>query len=114
MLSVIFDDSTKWDAARRRVSEVLARPATRLPDDAVPRLAPDAAATGQIYWYTVEGSGLDPGRLRAIQDWYIRRSSSAVPGVAEVASVGGMPLEYQIELDAVQNASSRRDGGSGF
>src|SRR5262249_18226559 len=81
------------------VAEALSRSADRWPAGATPRLAPDAAATGQIFWYTVEGGGLDPGRLRAVQDWYVRPQLAAVQGVAEVASVGGWPLEYQVELD---------------
>jgi hypothetical protein len=55
-------------------------------------------AGGEIFWYTVEGAGYDLGRLRAIQDWYVRHQLASVPGVAEVASVGGRPIEYQIEL----------------
>ena len=65
----------------------------------VSELAPDAPATGQIFWYTVEGGGLDLGRLRSIQDWYVRPQIASVPGVAEVASVGGFPTEYQISPD---------------
>ncbi|HSQ56982.1 MAG TPA: efflux RND transporter permease subunit, partial [Gemmata sp.] len=88
-----------WDAGRRQVEEALTRTGQKWPEGATPRLAPDAAATGQIFWYTVEGKGFDPGRLRAIQDWYVKPQLAAVPGVAEVASVGGRPLEYQVELD---------------
>ncbi len=55
-----------------------------------------APATGQIFWYTVEGGGLDLGRLRAIQDWYVRPQLGSVPGVADVSSVGGFPIEYQV------------------
>jgi len=98
-ISVIFEDGTSNDVARKRVGTSLAQSAARLPAGVSPRLGPDAAATGQIFWYTVEGTNTDPGRLRAIQDWYIRPQLSAVPGVAEVASVGGRPLEYQVELD---------------
>lgn len=98
-VAVIFEDRVGWEAARRQVGDALARSADRWPAGANPRLAPDAAATGQIYWYTVEGAGYDPGRLRAVQDWFIRPQLAAVPGVAEVASVGGLPLEYQVELD---------------
>jgi Cu(I)/Ag(I) efflux system membrane protein CusA/SilA len=68
----------------------------------VPALGPDAAATGQIFWYTVEGTDHDPGRLRAIQDWYIRPQLAGVAGVAEVASVGGFAIEYQIEPDPLK------------
>jgi Cu(I)/Ag(I) efflux system membrane protein CusA/SilA len=99
MISVIFEDSAGWEAARRHVSEALARAAPKLPPGVAPRLAPDADATGQIFWYTVEGPGYDPGRLRAVQDWFVRPQLAAVPGVAEVASVGGMPIEYQVDLD---------------
>src|SRR5262249_5704658 len=59
-------------------------------------------ATGQIFWYTVEGPGYDLGRLRTIQDWYVRPQLNAVPGVAEVASVGGYPLEYQVDVDPLR------------
>ena len=66
---------------------------------APPGAAPDVPATGQIFWYTVEGGELDLGRLRAIQDWYVRPQIASVPGVAEVATVGGFPIEYQIAPD---------------
>jgi Cu(I)/Ag(I) efflux system membrane protein CusA/SilA len=99
MVSVIFEDRVGWAAGRRQVEEALARAPGRWPEGAAPRLAPDAAATGQIFWYTVEGKGFDPGRLRAIQDWYVKPQLAGVQGVAEVASVGGRPLEYQVELD---------------
>ena len=62
-------------------------------------MAPDATAVGQIFWYTVEGDGKDLGELRSIQDWYVRYQLNSVPGVAEVACVGGAPREYQIDLD---------------
>ena len=102
MISVIFEDGVGWETARREVGEVLARSGDRWPAGATPRLAPDAAATGQIFWYTVEGGSLDPGRLRAVQDWYVRPQLAGVQGVAEVASVGGLPLEYQVELDPLR------------
>ncbi|MFO0848559.1 MAG: efflux RND transporter permease subunit [Gemmataceae bacterium] len=98
-VAVVFEDHVSVEAARKRVGETLARSAARFPAGASPRLGPDAAATGQIFWYTVEGAHTDPGRLRAIQDLYVRPQLAAVPGVAEVASVGGLPLEYQVELD---------------
>src|SRR5262249_37924080 len=63
MVSVIFDDAVGWDDSRRRVGEALTRAAPALPAGVTSRLAPDADATGQIFWYTVEGAGLDPGRL---------------------------------------------------
>jgi Cu(I)/Ag(I) efflux system membrane protein CusA/SilA len=99
MLSVIFEDRVGWEAGRRQVEETLADSTARWPAGATPRLAPDAAATGQIFWYALEGKGHDPGRLRAIQDWYVKPQLAAVQGVAEVATVGGLVLEYQVELD---------------
>ncbi len=65
------------------------RPAAALPAGVTPYLAPDATALGQIFWYTVEGDGQSLDELRAIQDWTVRYPLNSVPGVAEVASVGG-------------------------
>ena len=99
MINVIFDDNVDFYFARQRVLERLTLSSTFLPPGVVPYLAPDATALGQIFWYTVEGEGQDLGRLRAIQDWYVRYQLNSVPGVAQVASVGGMPIEYQIDVD---------------
>ena len=99
MINVIFEDNVDFYFARQRVLERLTLASTFLPPGVVPYLAPDATALGQIFWYTVEGDGLDLGRLRAIQDWYVRYQLNSVPGVAQVASVGGFPIEYQIDLD---------------
>ncbi len=65
MISVIFDDGVVLGRGRRRVAERLACLGGQLPAGATPELAPDAPATGQIFWYTVEGRGFDLGRLRA-------------------------------------------------
>ncbi len=102
MIHVIFDDSVSFSLARTRVIEKLSRSRELLPTGVVSHTPPDAIATGQIFWYTVEGGGLDPGRLRSIQDWYVRPQLAAVPGVAEVASVGGHPVEYQVHVDPEQ------------
>lgn len=99
MISIIFDDSIDYYFARERVLERLTTIVTEMPTGVVPFMAPDATAIGQIYWYTVEGDGRDLSELRTIQDWYVRYQLNAVPGVAEVASVGGAPREYQIDLD---------------
>ena len=99
MINVIFEDNVDFYFARQRVSERLSLATTFLPPGVTPYLAPDATALGQIFWYTVEGEGQDLGRLRSIQDWYVRYQLNSVPGVAEVASVGGSPIEYQIDLD---------------
>ncbi|MCE5229329.1 efflux RND transporter permease subunit [bacterium] len=98
MINIIFDDSVDFYFARTRVLERLALASTFLPQGIVPYLAPDATALGQIFWYTVEGQKEDLGSLRSIQDWYVRYQLNSVPGVAQVASVGGMPREYQIDV----------------
>jgi Cu(I)/Ag(I) efflux system membrane protein CusA/SilA len=99
MISIIFEDGVDFTAARDAVARRLPGAQGTLPAGVVPRLAPDAAATGQVFWYTVEGAGYDLGQLRAVQDWYVRPQLSSVPGVAEVASVGGHTVEYVVEVD---------------
>ena len=89
MITIIFDDDTDYYFARQRVLERLSTAATLLPAGVTPYMAPDATAVGQIFWYTVEGAGHDLSELRSIQDWFVRYQLSSVPGVAEVASVGG-------------------------
>ena len=99
MITIIFEDATDYYFARQRVLEKLSIATTFLPKGVAPYLAPDATAVGQIFWYTLEGEGKDLGELRSLQDWYVRYQLAGVPGVAEVASVGGAPREYQIDLD---------------
>ena len=99
MITIIFDDDTDYYFARERVLEKLSIASTFLPPGVTPYMAPDATAVGQIFWYTVEGEGKDLSELRSIQDWYVRYQLNSVPGVAEVATVGGAPREYQIDLD---------------
>src|SRR5205814_9311881 len=74
---------------------------TFLPAGVVPYMAPDATALGQIFWYTVEPSReqpVDPGRLWALNKFYIAPQLNSAQGVADVAVVGGTPLEYQIDV----------------
>jgi Cu(I)/Ag(I) efflux system membrane protein CusA/SilA len=99
MITIIFNDDTDYYFARQRVLEKLSIASTFLPPGVTPYLAPDGTAVGQIFWYTVEGEGRDLAELRSIEDWYVRYQLNSVPGVAEVASVGGVPKEYQIDLD---------------
>src|SRR4051812_8448731 len=99
MITIIFNEATDYYFARQRVLEKLSIATTFLPQGVIPYLAPDATAVGQIFWYTVEGGEKDLSELRSIQDWYVRYQLNSVPGVAEVASVGGAPKEYQIDLD---------------
>jgi Cu(I)/Ag(I) efflux system membrane protein CusA/SilA len=99
MIHLIFDDAVDFATARGRIQERLSRMTNELPAGVAPRLAPDAIPTGQIFWYTIEGRGFDLARLRDVQDWFVKHQLEAVPGVAEVASVGGQVLEYHVELD---------------
>src|SRR5207244_1031266 len=99
MITVIFEDHVNFYFARERVLEKLALAATFLPQGVVPYLASDATALGQIFWYTVEGPNQDPAKLWALQKFYIAPQLNSAGGVAEVATVGGMPKEYQIEVN---------------
>ncbi|MCC6322975.1 MAG: efflux RND transporter permease subunit, partial [Phycisphaerales bacterium] len=99
MVFVIFDDSIDYYWARSRVLERMNVAQQRLPQGVTPVLGPDATALGQVYWYTVEGEGFDLAELRSIQDWYIRYQMQSVPGVSEVASVGGFVKQYQIDIN---------------
>jgi len=99
MINVIFEDSTDLYWARSRVLEKLNLATTQLPAGVTPTLGPDATGVGQIFWYTVDGEGYDLRDLRTIQDWFIRYQLNSVPGVAEVASVGGQVQQYQIDVD---------------
>src|SRR5919109_2853457 len=99
MINIIFEDDVDFYFARERVLERLTLASTFLPQGVVPYLAPDATAIGQIFWYTLEGGDLDPGRRWALQKYYVGPEINSVPGVAEVGTVGGLPLEYQIDVD---------------
>jgi Cu(I)/Ag(I) efflux system membrane protein CusA/SilA len=99
MITIIFEDSIDYYFARERVLEKLTTIAPEMPQGVVPYLAADATAVGQIFWYTVEGEGKSLDELRSIQDWFVRYQLNSVSGVAEVASVGGAPREYQVDLD---------------
>src|SRR3989440_5102748 len=98
MITLIFEDSIDFYFARQRVLERLTLASTFLPEGVVPYLAPDATALGQIFWYTVEGGNLDPGRRWALQKYYVGPEINSVPGVSEGGIVGGMPQEYQIDV----------------
>ena len=98
MVFVIFEDSADYYWARSRVLERMSVAQQRLPAGVTPVLGPDATALGQVYWYTVEGEGFDLAELRSIQDWYVRYQMQSVPGVSEVASIGGFVKQYQIDL----------------
>jgi len=100
MLYVIFEDHVTFTSARQRIQERLSSLEMQLPEDVVPHLAADGIPTGQIYWYTVEGTGYDLAQLRSLQDWTVAPQLRSVSGVAEVASVGGFVAELIIQADA--------------
>jgi len=97
---VLFDDATDLYWARSREQEYLEQAAARLPADVKPQMGPDATGVGWIYQYAlVDRSGRhDLSQLRSIQDFFLRSELRSVPGVAEVATVGGMVREYQVVL----------------
>src|SRR5437588_1219030 len=99
MINVIFADSVDLYFARSRVLERLNLLTKALPAGVVPTLGPDATGVGHVFWYTVEGKGYSLGDLRSLQDWFIRYQLNSVPGVAEVASIGGTVRQYQIDVD---------------
>ena len=119
MITIIFHDNIDFYFARQRVTEKLGQAGGYLPAGVVPYLAPDATALGQIFWYTVEvdphpeakaessdsaaphfptPSSTDPSKLWALNKFYIAPQLTAAAGVADVAIVGGQPLEYQIDV----------------
>jgi Cu(I)/Ag(I) efflux system membrane protein CusA/SilA len=97
----IFADGTDLYWARSRVLEYLSGVQAKLPDGVLPVLGPDATGVGWVYEYAlVDRSGqLDLSDLRALQDWNLRYALESVPGVAEVASVGGFVRQYQVLVD---------------
>ena len=98
---VIFEDGTDPYWARTRVLEYLSQAAGKLPADARPELGPDATGVGWIYEYAlVDRSGRnDLAQLRSLQDWFLKYELQTVPGVSEVATIGGMVKQYQVVLD---------------
>ena len=99
MINVIFEDNIDLYFARTRVLERLNLVTKQLPEGVVPMLGPDATGVGQVFWYTLESDQMNPRDLRTLQDWFVRYQLNSVPGVAEVASVGGYVQQYQIDVD---------------
>ena len=98
---VIFSEGTDLYWARSRVLEYLSQVTGRLPSGVKPQLGPDATGVGWVYEYAlVDRSGAhDLSQLRSLQDWFLKYELQAVPGVAEVATVGGMVKQYQVVID---------------
>ena len=109
LVTVIFEDKTDNYFARSRVLERLNYLTQLMPQGVRPQLGPDATGLGWVYQYYLEvdptqapNGGYDLGQLRSIQDWFLRYPLNAVPGVAEVASLGGFVRQYQIEVDSLK------------
>ena len=98
---ILFKDGTDMYWARSRVLEYLNYVSKQLPPGVTPTLGPDATGVGWIYEYAlVDRSGRhDLAQLRSLQDWYLRYGLETVPGVSEVASIGGYVKQYQVEVD---------------
>lgn len=110
LLTVVFADEVSSAAARQSILERLNFLGERLPTGVQAKLGPDATGLGWVYQYYLDvdpaqapnGRGYDLGELRSLQDYHLRPQLQAVPGVAEVASVGGFVRQYQIEVDSLQ------------
>jgi len=98
---ILFNDGTDQYWARSRVLESLSQVTSRLPKGANPSLGPDATGVGWVYEYAlVDHSGKhDLGELRALQDWFLKFELKTIPGIAEVATLGGMVRQYQVQVD---------------
>jgi Cu(I)/Ag(I) efflux system membrane protein CusA/SilA len=98
---VVFEDGTDLYWARSRVTEYLQQIAGRLPTDVHPAIGPDATGAGWVFEYAIvdRTHTKSLADLRALQDWYLRYQLETVPGVAEVASIGGFVRQYQVKLD---------------
>ncbi|MCL1078988.1 efflux RND transporter permease subunit [Parashewanella spongiae] len=108
---VIFEDGTDIYWARSRVQETLNQVNGRLPQGVQPELGPDASGVGWIYEYAlVDRTGqYDLAQLKSLQDWYLKLELQSVSGIAEIATVGGMEMTYQIVLDPDKLASYKLD-----
>ena len=98
---IIFEDGTDLYWARSRVLEYLNQVSGKLPPAAKPALGPDATGVGWVYEYALvdRSGGHDLAQLRSIQDWFLKFELQTVPGVAEVATIGGMVQQYQVVID---------------
>ncbi|HML31949.1 efflux RND transporter permease subunit [Sporomusa sphaeroides] len=99
LITVIFEDGVDPYFARQVVNEKVQQAIPRLPSGVQPALGPVSTPMGQVFMYTVESDRHNLAELRTIQDFTIKQQLGAVPGVAEVASIGGYVMQYQINLD---------------
>ncbi|MGA9290974.1 MAG: efflux RND transporter permease subunit [Ignavibacteriaceae bacterium] len=105
MVYVIFEDGTDLYWARSRVLEYLSSMQSSLPQGVAPELGPDATGLGWVYEYALKSNTKSLQELRSIQDWFLKYELSAIPGVSEVASVGGFVKQYQVNVDPTKLAS---------
>ena len=96
---IIFEDGTDMYWARSRVLESLNYVSGRLPKGVTPTLGPDATGVGWAFMYALKSDRHDLSQLRSIQDWYLKYGLTGVPGVSEVASIGGFVKQYQVTVD---------------
>jgi Cu(I)/Ag(I) efflux system membrane protein CusA/SilA len=96
---VVFDDNVAICWARSRVLERLNYAQRLLPSGITPVLGPDATGVGHIFWYTLQAKNMNLGEQRALQDWNVKLALQTVPGVAEVASLGGFEKQYQLVVN---------------
>ena len=113
LLTVVFDEKIDNYFARTRVLERLNYLGDLLPQNVVPKLGPDATGLGWVFQYYLDvdpakapNGGYDLGKLRSLQDWFVRYQLNAVAGVAEVASVGGFVRQYQIEVSSLKMSAA--------
>ncbi len=109
LLHLLFADDVSFLEARRLVDDKLRSIKLDLPENIQPQVAADGIPTGQIFWYSVEGAGSDLRELRQIQDNLVAPELRKLPGVAEVASVGGFIAEYQLNVGIDQLAQHSVD-----
>ena len=102
LVYVLFEDGTDLYWARSRVLETLGQVAAMLPQGASPTLGPDATGVGWAYIYALKSDRHDLSELRSLQDWFLRFELTGIPGVAEVATVGGFVRQYQIAIDPLK------------
>ncbi len=98
---IIFEDGTDIYWARARVLEYLSQAASQLPENVEPRLGPDATGVGWVYEYALvdKTNQHDLSQLRSLQDWFLKYELQTVPGVSEIATIGGMVKQYQVIAD---------------
>ena len=105
MVYIIFEDGTDLYWARSRVLEYLSSMRSSLPEGISPELGPDATGLGWVYQYSLKSKNRSLQELRSIQDWFLHYELAAIPGVSEVASVGGFVKQYQVNVDPTKLAS---------